>query len=62
MTKHQESMTIQDMRNSLPGMILSLTDKQVELVILALEYIRQGASEPEALQMAYEVMKKEGAA
>lgn len=55
-------MTTTEMRESLPGMILSLTDNQVALVLLALDYIRQGVSESDALRMAYEAMKKEGAA
>lgn len=44
--------TVPLMRNALPGMILSLTENQVLIVIRALDLIRQGIPEQQAFDMA----------
>lgn len=62
MTNDTESLTVKEMRDALPGMILSLTDRQAELVLLAIQYVRQGMPEEAALQKAYEEMNRQGAA
>ena len=62
MTNDTESLTVKEMRDALPGMILSLTDRQAELVLLAIQYVRQGMQEEAALQKAYEEMIRQGAA
>lgn len=56
MTTTDPLLTTEEMRSALPSMILSLTDRQVELVTLALAYIKQGMQEETALQKAYEEM------
>lgn len=62
MTNDLASLTVQEMRDALPGMILSLTDRQAELVLLAIQYVHQGMQEESALQKAYEEMNRQGAA
>lgn len=62
MTNDNESLTVKEMRDALPDMILSLTDRQAELVLLAIQYVRQGMQEEAALQKAYEEMNRQGAA
>jgi hypothetical protein len=52
-------MTTNEMRQALPEMILSLTEAQVELVLLAINYVRQGMDEETAILAAYADMSRE---